>query len=216
MRRALVRAAAIGGLLLVLLLPVVAYNLHAHGDLSLSTSAYGGWSLYVGANREHAGQWNAEDAARLAGMPGDTWWERSEFAGGLAMDRVLEDPIGSLALLPAKFSITWADETYAASYALRDGLMTPEVHLGWLASQLFWAPLTAMATLGVSAARRDSRPAALLIGMMITLVALTHLALEVNSRYHAYLVPLFCLLAALGVRTLARWLRARRTPLATG
>ena len=216
LRRALVRAAVMGGILVVLLLPVVAYNLRAHGDLSLSTSAYGGWSLYVGANREHAGQWNAEDAARLAGMPGDSWWERSEYAGGLAADRVLEDPLGSLALLPAKFGITWGDETYAASYALRAGPITPEVHAGWLGSQLFWAPLTVLATLGIYAARRDPRPAAVLAGMTITLVALTHLALEVHSRYHAYLVPLFCLLAAAGVQALDQWWRMRRTMVATG
>ena len=68
--RTLRRAALIGGLLVVFLLPVVAYNLRVHGDLSLSTSAYGGWSLYVGANRESGGQWNAADAARLAEFPG--------------------------------------------------------------------------------------------------------------------------------------------------
>jgi 4-amino-4-deoxy-L-arabinose transferase-like glycosyltransferase len=216
LRRALQRAGLIGGLLVVLLLPVVAYNLRVHGDLSLSTSAYAGWSLYVGANREHGGQWNAEDAARLAGFPGDTWWDRSEYAGSLALDRVMESPAGSLALLPTKFGTQWNNETYAASYALRARAITRDVEVGWLVSQLFWAPLAILAAVGMYAGRRDPRPATLLIGMTITLVAVTHLALEVHSRYHAYLVPLFCLLAAAGVQALHRWWRGRRFTLAAG
>jgi 4-amino-4-deoxy-L-arabinose transferase-like glycosyltransferase len=215
-RRVLLQGALIGGLLVVLLLPAVAYNLGTHGELSLSTSAYGGWSLYVGANREHGGQWNAADAARLEGFPGDSWWDRSEYAGSLALDRVLENPAGSLALLPTKFGTLWSSETYAASYALRAGPITRDVQVGWLASQLFWAPLAVLAAVGMYGDRREPRPAALLIGMTITLVAVTHLALEVHSRYHAYLVPLFCLLAALGVRTLDRWWRARRSRLTAG
>jgi len=210
-RRAVARAALIGGLFVVLLLPVVAFNLRAYGDVSLSTSAYGGWSMYVGANREHGGQWNAEDAARLAGFPGATWWERSEHAGGLALDRIREDPIGSLAVLPRKLSTLWADETYAATYALRSGPITRDVEVGWLISQLFWASLAALAALGMLAARRDPSPAVLLVGMIVTLVAVTHLALEVHSRYHAYLVPIFCLLAAAGAERLIGWWRARRS-----
>ena len=210
LRRTLLRTAVIGGIFAVLLVPVIAYNLRTYGDLSISTSAYGGWSMYVGANREHGGQWNVEDAARLAGFPGDSWWERSDHAGGLVLERVMEDPGGSLALLPIKFGTLWGSETYAASYALREGPITREVHVGWLTSQLSWASLTVLAALGMYAARRTLPPAALLIGMLITLVAVTHLALEVHSRYHAYLVPLFCLLAAVGVRQLVRWWRGRR------
>jgi hypothetical protein len=50
-----------------------------------------------------------------------------------------------------------------------------------------------------------ARPAVLLIGLIVTLVAFTHLALEVHGRYHSYLVPLLCVLAAAGVRTLHGW-----------
>ena len=214
--RTLRRAALIGGLLVVFLLPVVAYNLRVHGDLSLSTSAYGGWSLYVGANRESGGQWNAADAARLAEFPGDTWWDRSRFAGSLALDRVLEDPAGSLALLPTKFATLWDSESYAASYAVRARVITRDVHVGWLVTQLFWTLLAVLAAVGMWAGRRDPRPAALLIGMTITLVAVTHLALEVHSRYHAYLVPLFCLLAAAGVQALHRRWRGRQSTLVAG
>ena len=203
--RALGRALVIGAVFVVLLTPVVAYNLRAHGDVSLSTSAYGGWSLYVGTNREHAGQWNAEDAADLAGFPGSSWWDRSRYAGGVAMDRVLDDPAGSLAVLPTKFGTVWGDETYAATYALRGQAITREIRVGWLTSQLAWLALVVLAATGMAAVRRRPPPAALLIGLMVLLVAIIHLALEVHSRYHAYLVPLLCVLAALGVEAIAGW-----------
>ncbi|MDQ3689949.1 MAG: glycosyltransferase family 39 protein [Chloroflexota bacterium] len=207
--RTALRAALIVVVFLVLLLPVVAFNLRAHGDPSISTSAYGGWSLYVGANREHGGGWNAEDAARLAAFPGSSWWERSEYAGSLALDRMLEDPVASLQLLPRKFSTLWGDEKYAAQYALSSGSDTHGIYLGWLASQLFWAPLVALATLGMLAERHRPRSASLLIGMTVTVVAVTHLLLEVHGRYHASVVPLLCVLAAVGADALAARWRAR-------
>ena len=44
--------------------------------------------------------WNAEDAARLAEFPGRTWWDREPIRGQTGAGRILEDPAGSLALLP--------------------------------------------------------------------------------------------------------------------
>jgi len=208
-RRTVLRSALIAVVFLVLLLPVVSFNLRAHGDLSISTSAYGGWSLYVGANPEHGGAWNAEDAGRLAGFPGSSWWERSEYAGSLALNRVLQDPPASIQLLARKFHTLWGDERYAAEYALSSGSVTRAPHSVWLASQLFWTPLVALATLGMLAGRRQPRPAALLIGMTVTVVAVSHLVLEVHGRYHAALVPLLCVPAAVGVEAVATWWRAR-------
>ena len=204
------RAAAVLAVFLVLMAPVIGYNLRAHQALSVSTSAYGGWSLYVGANRQSGGQWNAADAARLASFPGDDWWQRSEYAGSLAFDRIMEDPAGSARLLTRKFWTMWADETYAASYALGGSAVTQGVQVGWLGSQLLWAPLVLLAAIGMARERRHPRPAALLIGMSVTLTALVHLALEVHSRYHSYLVPLLCVLAAAGASSAVRWWAARR------
>ena len=214
-RRTAARGVVVGATALALLLPVVVYNVGTHGDLSVSTSAYGGWSLYVGANREHGGQWNAEDAARLTGFPGDSWWDRSEHSGGLALDRILEDPAGSLALLPRKFATLWADETYAATYALRGDRITRDVHVAWLATQVLWLVLVVLATLGVVTERRAPSAGTLLIGMLVTVVAAAHLLLEVHSRYHAYLVPLLCVLAAVGLEApIGAW-RGRRARPAT-
>lgn len=213
--RTIARGGIVTGVFVVLLVPVIAYNVETHGDLSISTSAYGGWSLYVGANLESAGRWNPEDAARFASFRGETAWEKSKYAGTLAWDRIMEDPGASLGrLLPRKFELLWSDETYAAGYALPVTATrgpTREMWVGWLTSQLFWVPLTLMAAAGMFFERREPRPATLLIGMIVVIVAASHAVLEVHGRYHAYVVPLLCLIGAVGVSGVAGRLRWRLT-----
>jgi hypothetical protein len=104
-----------------------------------------------------------------------------------------------------KFRVLWGDERYAAAYALPTTAArgpTREMWTGWLASQLSWLIVIALAGVGLAAEHRNPRPAALLIGMIVILVAASHLLLEVHSRYHAYLVPLLLLLAAAGLERL--------------
>lgn len=62
-REMLIASATILLAFIAVLLPVVEYNRRAHGELSVSTSAYGGWSLWVGTNREQGGRWNPQDWA---------------------------------------------------------------------------------------------------------------------------------------------------------
>lgn len=206
--RSLVRGGLIVALFVALLSPVVAYNLQTHGDVSLSTSAYGGWSFFVGANQEHDGRWNAEDDAIMKTFPGSTLWDRSEHAGVLARDRIAADPAGYARLMVTKFRILWRDETYAAAYAFTTGSTTPRIHVGWLTSQLVYLPLVVLAALGMAVGASASRPPALMIGMVLVLISAVHVVLEVHSRYHAYAVPLLCVLAAAALA----WLLRRRGP----
>lgn len=116
---------------------------------SVSTSAYGGWSLYVGANRDHGGMWNAEDSARLAAFPGESVWEQSAYAGRLAWDRYAADIGATFDLFTTKFRVMWGDEKYAAGYALPTTAgrgPTRAMWIGWLTSQLAWLCLTFCAT----------------------------------------------------------------------
>lgn len=217
LRRAALIAAVTVAAFVVAMLPVISYNLRAHGDLSVSTSAYAGWSVFVGANQASDGRWNPDDAALFANFPREDVWDKSEFAGGLGVRRIIEDPWGYLELQPRKFVTLWADESYAAWYALPVGsAVTREVRLAWLLSQLFYAPILVLSLIGMISERRRPGKGVLLIGMVVFLVAATHLFLEVHSRYHAYLVPLFCLLAAVGVQGIGRWWRGRQDISATG
>jgi 4-amino-4-deoxy-L-arabinose transferase-like glycosyltransferase len=201
------RATLVVAVFLVLMTPVIVYNVATNDAVSVSTSSYGGWSLYVGANQEHLGRWNAEDAARLANFPGDTWWARSEYAGRVAIERMREDPVGYLRLMGIKLVLLWQDEHYAAAYAFTTGPPDRVVHVGWLTSALAWVALTVLAVIGVAGDRREPRPATLLIGMIVALVTITHLFLEVHGRYHSALVPLLGVLAAAGVPVLLRSVR---------
>ena len=182
---------------LIAMAPVIAFNLEQHADVSISTSAYGGWSLFVGANPASDGRFNADDSALFAKMPGDSAWERSQHAGELAMDRILADPQAYLSLQPRKFAVMWKDETYAGAYAFAPaGSAVPrQTSIAWLLSQIFYVPAVALASFAVIRHGRGN-PTVLLIGMVIAVVALSHAVLEVHSRYHAYLIPLFLILAA--------------------
>jgi hypothetical protein len=59
--------------------------------------------------------------------------------------------------------------------------------------------VVAMAAVGTWTERRRLKPVTLLVGMILILVTVSHLVLEVHGRYHAPVVPLLCLLAAVGV-----------------
>lgn len=196
-REPITRTALTVAAFVIAMAPVISFNLASHGDLSISTSAYGGWSLFVGANQESSGRFNAEDSALFAQMPGDTAWERSKFAGSLAVDRILDDPEAYLMLQPRKFAVMWRDETYAGAYAFAPAgsSVPPATAMAWLLSQIFYVPALALASLGILRHGRSTQ-AALLIGMIVAAVALSHLVLEVHSRYHAYVIPLVLVLAS--------------------
>lgn len=192
--------------------PVIWFNLQTHGDLSVSTSAYAGWSVYVGANTKAAGRFNSEDSEFFATLPGESAWERSEIAGQLGIRRILDDPGGYLMMQPRKFAVLWGDESYAGSYAFSPAgpATTSLTEIAWLLSQLFYVPILMLALLALAIGRASLQPGVLLIGMIVSLVAATHVFLEVHSRYHAYLLPLLVLLAAGGTDAAARfWLHRR-------
>ena len=63
----------------IALLPVFAHNLAAHGELSPSTSSFGGWSPYMGSNQASNGGYNRADADFIHSLRGP---HGSERAGG--------------------------------------------------------------------------------------------------------------------------------------
>ena len=196
LRPAFLRVVLLAATFIAALIPVAIHNATQHGELSLSTSSYAGWSLFVGANQKHNGRWNAEDAALLAGFPGSTWWDRSEVAGELGLMRITDDPGGFAALALRKFPIMWGDESYGVSYALTGSRDVGAAETLTLLSQAFYAVVTAAAFATLLRDRRARSPAALLIVLIVITVAGVHTLLEVTGRYHAYLVPLFCALAS--------------------
>jgi hypothetical protein len=193
--------------LLLLLTPVVAYNLQVHGDLSLSTSAYGGWSLYIGTDQEHGGRWSGEARDEMQALtPGGTW-EDSKVAGQLALERILRDPVGFTLLAARKFDTVWGSEDFGVVYAMaRAPRDQPERTFPTLASNAFYAALVAAAALALFRRRHEiDTLTVLVVGLSLT-VAVVHVFVEARDRYHAYVTPF---LMALVAAEASRWLSSR-------
>lgn len=196
-RQLLLGTATISLAFLVVMLPVVEYHRQAHGELSLTTSAYGGWSLWVGANREHGGRWNAADWEALFRLTDGTVWHDSKAAGSLGVQRITQDPAGFALLSVDKFHTMWGSEAYGVNFAMRSGSAElPENTFLTLVSQVFYAVVTVAAALALMARRSAIDRLTLLVVSLTLTVAGLHVFVEVRDRYHAYLVPLFIAMAA--------------------
>lgn len=190
---------------LTVMIPVIEYNRRAHGELSVTTSAYGGWSLWVGVNQDHGGRWNPADWEALFELTEGTVWEDSKAAGPLGVERITDDPPGFAVLAVDKFHTMWGSEAYGVDFAVASGSAElPQNTFPTLVSQLFYAVVTVAAALGLVIRRRSLDRLTLLIVAITLTVAALHAFVEVRDRYHAYLVPLFVALAA-------DWIVGRRT-----
>lgn len=210
------RALVLGGVMavtfLVVLAPIAVHNATVNDALSLSTSSYGGWSVFVGANGEHDGRFNEDDQAILRSMSGSVW-ERSEILGRAGIDRITGDPRAFAGLAVRKFQVLWADDTFAVEVAFLGSEVPAFVREAVrFASQTFYAALAVAAGVALWRLRRATPPEAVLLAGTIVIVAAAHTFLEVQPRYHAYAVPLLCALAALATRPVG----ARREGLADG
>jgi len=182
---------------LTVMLPVIDHNRRTHGESSVTTSAYGGWSLWVGANQEHGGRWNPADWEALFELTKGTVWEDSRAAGALGVQRITEDPAGFALLAVDKFHSMWGSEAYGVDFAAASGSAElPQNTFPTLVSQIFYAVVTVAAALALASRRRSLDRLALLIVAIALIVAALHIFVEVRDRYHAYLVPLFVALAA--------------------
>ncbi|MGH2381044.1 MAG: hypothetical protein ACRDG7_07470 [Candidatus Limnocylindria bacterium] len=195
--RAATLAAGMTLTFLVVLAPVAVHNVTAHGSLSLATSSYGGWSVFVGANQEHGGMFNRDDQAILRATPGSVW-EQSEILGRAGIERITADPRGFAELATRKFRIMWGDDTYAVGAALSGSTVSDPIREGLeLASQATYAVVAGAAAVGLWRTRRRPSPEALLLAGVLVTVAVAHIFVEVQPRYHAYTLPLLCALAAI-------------------
>ena len=134
----------------------------------------------------------------------------------LAMAKIRENPVGVAALMVRKVPGMWADESYGVKWVFhpknpRALEMTSATtrRLLTLASQAVYACLTVMAAVAVLR-RRQPDQALLLMILIFLAVAAVHLVVEIQPRYHAYLVPLMCVIA--GACFLPRRAHAREQP----
>jgi hypothetical protein len=186
---------------LVVLIPVMAYNLERTGSPSISTSDYGGHVLYQGTNEASGGRFSREAQEALVAIAGDDPFEWGRVGTEIALQRIREDPIGMAALGIRKQDTLWGIEHYGVQYAvgqhLRDRPQAPKATVPMLLSQGFYVLVLLSATAGLWLVRR--RPDALvpLAITMIWTVSAMHALLEVRDRHHSYVIPLLLPLSAL-------------------
>jgi 4-amino-4-deoxy-L-arabinose transferase-like glycosyltransferase len=201
---------------LLVLVPVMAWHLSTRGVLDISTSAYGGSSLYHGTNTASGGRWSERASRELTDLAGEDQWERTRIGQQLAVGRLRDDPLGIIALAIRKQDTLWGREAYGIRYGIRRELATapsqPRSVLPTLASGGFYAALLALAAAGIFWRRRQTDALTALVLLSALTMSLMHGLVEVRDRYHAYLVPLLMPIAALVLTQLAERLRWRRAP----
>lgn len=213
--RAAVSVALVIGTFGVAMLPAVLHNAAVHGDISVSTSSYGGWSLLMGTNQRSNGRYNTADAQLVASLPGRDLWEKSEVAGAIGIERVTSDPAGSASLALRKFRIMWGTEEYGVAFAFRpEGRerATPALIATNAVAQATYLAIVLAALGSLVLLLRGAGPPAAVVVITIGLLlgeALVHTVLEVKPRYHAQAVPLMIVLAGPAMVWLTQRLRLR-------
>jgi hypothetical protein len=205
-RRRWLRAGMLVGTFVVMLLPVVAWNVTRTGVPSLTTSSFQNWQLLIGTNQAAGGRFNEGDLALVGGVGGTP--QAEAIALHVALDRIRADPVGIVALDLGKVA-TWGDEHYGARWALYASGTHDQrlVDTMVLLSQAAWAATALLAAAGL-ALRRPLGVGAVAAAAVVATLLLAQLPLEANPRYHAPLVPLTCVLAGLGLAELVSRRRA--------
>ena len=192
---------------LVVLSPGIVWQYQRFGWLTLSTSNYDGLNLLVGLNLKSDGQYNRGDLA-LAGSASNSR-EFHDRTYRLAIQRLLSEKSAIPALAIRKIPILWGDSTYGAKWAINANPVH-DLRAGTimaLLSQLAYAAATLAAAAFLFVRRRERDMVSLLFICCLGAVAASEVFLEVQSRYHAPLEPLFYLLAG----GFVAWLAGART-----
>ncbi len=178
---------------LFVLVPVVTWNLQSQGVLSISPSDYGGWSLLVGTDPAHTGQYNAALVNVVGGTPGTPEFDRR--AGQIAIDRLRAKPLQFLELAAKKFPLMWAIDNYGVFYTMGTASNSDASASLVLLSQAAYLAIVGLALAGLWRVRTSLPPAVMTMILILAALVVVHSFLEVEPRYHAYLVPIFCILA---------------------
>jgi 4-amino-4-deoxy-L-arabinose transferase-like glycosyltransferase len=185
---------------LLVLVPIMAWHDSTRGVLDISTSAYGGSSLYHGTNIASGGRWSERASRELTELAGHEQWERTRVGQQLAIGRLRDDPVGIIGLAIRKQDALWGKESYGIRYGIRRELASepwqPRSVLPTLASGGFYAALLGLTALGLYLRRRRTDALTALVVVAALTMSLMHGLVEVRDRYHAYLVPLLMPIAA--------------------
>ena len=202
LKPAAILAGVMAVVFLVCLLPVVAWNEQTRGELSISPSYYGGWSLLVGTDSASGGQYDDSLIPQVQGTPGTPEFDSN--AQKLAISRLEAKPLQFVGLAIRKFPRMWAPEDYGVSWTV--GVTHPsnkdESVTLLLVSQAAYVAILGLAALGLWRLRRARPGTVVVIVVIIGALAVAHTFVEIQPRYHSYVEPLLCIVAGPGVAAL--------------
>jgi hypothetical protein len=203
---------------LIVLVPVMAYNLERTGSPSISTSDYGGHVLFQGTYEPSGGQFSQQAHQELIAIAGPDPLEWSRVGTEIAIQRIREDPVGMAALGIRKQDTLWGTEHYGVQYGIGQNLRNRPQHrnatLPMLLSQGFYVLVLLSASAGLWLRRHTPDALAPLVIVMIWTVSAMHAVLEVRDRHHSYVIPLLLPLSALAMSAVyeatRRWVAGSR------
>jgi 4-amino-4-deoxy-L-arabinose transferase-like glycosyltransferase len=180
-----------------------------------------GFNLMVGVNIEAKGAWNQQDADFLVDTfaATDSAQAAHKASRGVAFARIGSDPLGVLNLAMEKFTLLWGNDDYARTWTTlflgQQGGLTAERQnmidrFTQLNSIFYMFSVFFSAVFGLSLLhRRNTQPVLALILLFIGTAAL-HMFLESQNRYHYFILPLFAVLASMGIADIYRGAVRRR------
>ena len=158
------------------------------------------YNLYVGFNMDTLGQWSSEDM--------DLLFEYRRQAGGSApmaqksmlphvLERLQSDELDLPRLFAAKL-FTFLGNDELGGYTYRFTRSEGFVKICMVICNCYYYLILALALAGLTRLWKGDQPSAFLLLPLYTLgLTLAHMLIEVSSRYHYSLIPMFIILAAL-------------------
>lgn len=177
-------------------------------------------AFLTGTNVKNLGQWNRDDATLFASWP---IGQRNELAIQEALRRITSDPINFVKLIPRKYAILFGANDYGNAWSLYAidwgtgnlwGLHAPAgenwgalgnlkntiLNINGMLSQAVYCIIWFFAFYTFS--RKNIPPVFIIILAALIFTLLFHVVLEVQGRYHHYIMPLITLQAAYGLSKL--------------
>lgn len=195
------------GTLVGILLITIIYTLST-GVFSLKPlHAQDSFPFLSGTNIEYSGRYNSQDINLYDSWPAE---ERDQLARLEAINRIKSSPLGFLFLLPRKMYVLIGPNDYWNICSLHDINWGKIEELLVLISQAIYITILLSS---IFAYKNSDNHQLLNIILILTLSSLLpHLILEVQARYHHYILPFWILLAATGLQEIIRTNKQRELP----
>ncbi len=174
-----------------------------------------GFNLMVGLNKDSKGTWNQQDADFFAQVFASTNSPQAAHKASVdvALQRIGSDPVGISNLALEKFTSLWKNDDYAREWTRlflgQQGGLSPERQdiidrfTDW--NDFFYLfGIFFSAIFGIQLFRRkDASPAQVLILLFVG-TAFLHMFLEIQNRYHYFILPVFVILSSMGIAGIFR------------